>query len=188
MRKAFIITFILLNTAYTQVTSSLQAWENILQTPELVDYFRGIFNHLGVTVEETGEEFTIHHTGERFNFESGIKHDEVDFIVPIKVQNIQNMIAHSQDGKISLEESWRILDVLFTPLTRVTLQTPLLSINWRRKLAGVEDLTASIPMILSCGVLNRTPSISYRFRIYLFLAVHTPLSAIASRPISIFCS
>ncbi|GIS71130.1 MAG: hypothetical protein CM1200mP10_07070 [Candidatus Neomarinimicrobiota bacterium] len=42
MRKAFIITFILLNTAYTQVTSSLQAWENILQTPELVDYFRGI--------------------------------------------------------------------------------------------------------------------------------------------------
>ncbi len=141
MRKAFIITFILLNTAYTQVTSSLQAWENILQTPELVDYFRGIFNHLGVTVEETGEEFTIHHTGERFNFEPGIKHDEVDFIVPIKVQNIQNMIAHSQDGKISLEESWRILDVLFTPLTRVTLQTPVLSINWRRKLAGVEDLT-----------------------------------------------
>ncbi|GIS71129.1 MAG: hypothetical protein CM1200mP10_07060 [Candidatus Neomarinimicrobiota bacterium] len=51
------------------------------------------------------------------------------------------MIAHSQDGKISLEESWRILDVLFTPLTRVTLQTPILSINWRRKLAGVEDLT-----------------------------------------------
>ena len=141
MRKAFIITFILLNTAYTQVTSSLQAWENILQTPELVDYFRGIFNHLGVTVEETGEEFTIHHTGERYNFEPGIKHDEVDFIVPIKVQNIQNMIAHSQDGKISLEESWRILDVLFTPLTRVTLQTPVLSINWRRKLAGVEDLT-----------------------------------------------
>ena len=141
MRKAFIITFILLNTAYTQATSSLQAWENILQTPELVDYFRGIFNHLGVTVEETGEEFTIHLTGERFNFEPGIKHDEGDFIVPLKLQNIQNMIAHSQDGKISLEESWRILDVLFTPLTRVTLQTPILSINWRRKLAGVEDLT-----------------------------------------------
>jgi len=31
--------------------------------------------------------------------------------------------------------------VLFTPLTRVTLQTPVLSINWRRKLVGVEDLT-----------------------------------------------
>ena len=28
-----------------------------------------------------------------------------------------------------------------TPLTRVTLQTPVLSINWRRKLAGVEGLT-----------------------------------------------
>ena len=31
--------------------------------------------------------------------------------------------------------------MLFTPLTRVTLQTPVLSINWRRKLVGVEDLT-----------------------------------------------
>ena len=31
--------------------------------------------------------------------------------------------------------------MLFTPLTRVTLQTPVLSTNWRRKLAGVEDLT-----------------------------------------------
>ncbi len=141
MRKAFIITFILLNTAYTQVTSSLQAWENILQTPELVDYFRGIFNHLGVTVEETGEEFTVQHTGDGYDFEIGINEEKVDFVVPVKLQNIQNMIAHSKDGKISLEESWRILDVLFTPLTRVTLQTPVLSINWRRKLAGVEDLT-----------------------------------------------
>ena len=65
----------------------------------------------------------------------------VDFIVPIKLQNIQNMINHSRDGKIDSSESWRILDVLFTPLTEVTLQTPVLAVNWRRKLAGVEDLT-----------------------------------------------
>ena len=64
MRKLFVIIFILLNISYAQVTSSLQAWENVLQTPELVEYFRGIFNYLGVTVEETGEEFTIQHTGD----------------------------------------------------------------------------------------------------------------------------
>ena len=64
-----------------------------------------------------------------------------DFIVPLKAQNIHNMIAHSDDGIISSEESWRILSVLFTPLTKVTLQTPVLSVNWRRILAGVEDLT-----------------------------------------------
>ena len=51
------------------------------------------------------------------------------------------MINHAKDGKIDSSESWRILDVLFTPLTKVTLQSPVLSVNWRRKLAGVEDLT-----------------------------------------------
>ena len=43
--------------------SSIETWRNILQTPELTDYFRGVFNHLGIEVEETGERFTIHHQG-----------------------------------------------------------------------------------------------------------------------------
>ena len=124
-----------------QETSSLKTWENILQTPELINYFNGIFNHLGVVIDETGESFTIHHTGDAFIFEEGIINDKVDFIVPLQVENIKNMVRHSEDGKISENESWRILDVLFTPMTRVTLETPVLSVNWRRKLAGVEDLT-----------------------------------------------
>ncbi len=124
-----------------QETSSLKTWESILQTPELINYFNGIFNHLGVVIHETGESFTIHHTGDAFIFEEGIINDKVDFIVPLQVENIENMVRHSEDGKISENESWRILDVLFTPMTRVTLETPVLSVNWRRKLAGVEDLT-----------------------------------------------
>jgi hypothetical protein len=124
-----------------QETSSLKTWESILQTPELINYFNGIFNHLGVVIDETGESFTIHHTGDAFIFEEGIINDKVDFIVPLQVENIENMVRHSEDGKISENESWRILDVLFTPMTRVTLETPVLSVNWRRKLAGVEDLT-----------------------------------------------
>jgi len=124
-----------------QETSSLKTWESILQTPELINYFNGIFNHLGVVIDETGESFTIHHTGDAFIFEEGIINDKVDFIVPLHIENIENMVRHSEDGKISENESWRILDVLFTPMTRVTLETPVLSVNWRRKLAGVEDLT-----------------------------------------------
>ena len=58
-----------------------------------------------------------------------------------ELQNIENMIKHAKDGEISDNESWRILNVLFTPMTRVTLETPVLAVNWRRKLAGVEDLT-----------------------------------------------
>jgi hypothetical protein len=124
-----------------QGSSSLKTWESILQTPELINYFKGIFNHLGIIIDETGESFTIHHTGDSFIFEEGIPKDKVDFIVPLQIENIENMVRHSEDGKISENESWRILDVLFTPMTRVTLEAPVLSVNWRRKLAGVEDLT-----------------------------------------------
>ena len=124
-----------------QGSTSLKTWESILQTPELVNYFNGIFNHLGVVIDETGESFTIHHTGDAFVFEEGIVKEKVDFVVPLQIVNIENMVRHAQDGKISENESWRILDVLFTPMTRVTLETPVLSVNWRRKLAGVEDLT-----------------------------------------------
>ena len=139
MRKLLIcLLFIPINA---QDVSSLKTWENILQTPELVEYFQGIFNHLGITIKETGESFTIHHKGDSFAFEEGMIKENVDFVVPLELQNIENMVTHAQDGKISANESWRILNVLFTPMTRVTLKTPVLSVNWRRKLAGVEDLT-----------------------------------------------
>ena len=139
MKKIIFLIFIL--SFYFGFNSSLDAWKSILQTPELLSYFDNVFNYLGISIEETGEEFTIYHAGDKFIFSEGIAKDKVDFIVPIKLENIENMINHAKDGKIDSSESWRILDVLFTPLTKVTLQSPVLSVNWRRKLAGVEDLT-----------------------------------------------
>ena len=87
-----------------QDVSSLKTWENILQTPELVEYFQGIFNHLGITIKETGESFTIHHTGDSFAFEEGIIKENIDFVVPLELQNIENMVKHAQDGKISAND------------------------------------------------------------------------------------
>ncbi|MDA0986447.1 MAG: hypothetical protein O3A55_02430 [Bacteroidetes bacterium] len=111
-----------------------------MQTPELSNYFNGVFDNLGIVVEETGEKFTIHNTGKQFTFENGIKESKVDFIVPVQLANIQNMVMHAKDGKIDLAESWRIVDVLFTSLTQETLKNPVMSGNWGRILAGVEDL------------------------------------------------
>ena len=138
MKKIIFIGLIF--SALSSQATSIDAWRGILQTPELVEYFDNVFQRLGIEVEETGERFTIEHTGSELILSDGIDESNVDFIVPIKLQNIQNMINHSKDGKIDSSESWRILDVLFTPLTKVTLQTPVLAVNWRRKLAGIEDL------------------------------------------------
>jgi len=140
--KYFLISLtILISILKSEETSSMDAWKGILQTPEIISYFQDVFESLGVSIEETDERFTIHHKGDKLIFEEGIINDKVDFIVPLKLENIENMILHSKDGNIDSSESWRILDVLFTPLTRVTLKAPVLSVNWRRKLAGVEDLT-----------------------------------------------
>ena len=139
MKKSLL--FLMFGSFYAQNTDSyMNSWGNIVQTAEVVEYFNGVFDVIGISIEETGEKFTVYHRGDTITLKQGIDPNS-DFIVPLKAQNIHNMIAHSDDGIISSEESWRILSVLFTPLTKVTLQTPVLSVNWRRMLVGVEDLT-----------------------------------------------
>ena len=140
MKRLCVILFVI-NSVFGQESTSLNTWKNIFQSPDLVNYFDGVFNSLGIVIEESEESFTVYHRGDSFEFINGVNDEDVDFIVPLKKQNIINMVKHAKDGIIDPEESWRILDVLFTPLTKVTLQNPVLSVNWRRKLAGVEDLT-----------------------------------------------
>jgi len=141
MKRIIYIANLLICILNAEPISALNTWENILQTQELLEYFDNVFDYLGIIIEETDEEFTIHHAKSEFIFEEGIDSSKVDFIVPLQLANIQNMVSHAKDGVIDPSESWRILDVLFTPLTKVTLKNPILSVNWRRKLAGVEDLT-----------------------------------------------
>jgi hypothetical protein len=141
MKKLLLIALLIVGSLFSQHHNSfMNSWSTIIQTPEIINYFDGVFEVLGISIEETGEQFTVYHQGDTILLAQGIDPNS-DFIVPLKSQNIQNMISHSKDGQITPEESWRILSVLFTPLTQVTLQSPVLSVNWRRKLAGVEDLT-----------------------------------------------
>jgi hypothetical protein len=118
--------------------SALQMWQNIVQTPEIVAYFDGVFQRAGIKVEETGEQFTVTHTGGQITFVPGIAPD-VDFVVPLRLDNVQNLVGHTLDGKIDPGESWRIVQVLFTPMTQATLRTPMLVNPWMLRLAGVEE-------------------------------------------------
>jgi hypothetical protein len=119
--------------------SALSAWSNITQTPEMIDYFQGVFTKVALTVEETGEAFTATHHGDRVSFTPGMDPD-AEFVVPVKQENINNLLAYAADGRFDAEESWRIVQVLFTPLTRAALQSPAVKRNWLRWLAGVEPV------------------------------------------------
>ncbi|MDP6123257.1 MAG: hypothetical protein QF631_09365 [Arenicellales bacterium] len=120
--------------------SALEAWRAIPQTQEIVDYFRGIFDIIGITIEETGEQLTIAIEESRIRIEEGLP-VKPDFIVPLKWENVENMVSHSKDGKIDAHESWRIVSVLFTSLTQATLYNPIMASNIGRKISRVEDLT-----------------------------------------------
>ena len=142
MKKLFIYLFIAITSfAFSQNASGMKSFERILQTDEIVKYFNGMFNTLGIHIEDNGEKFTIVHNGENITFSEDYDESNVDFVIPLKTENISNMVSHAKDGSISRKESWKILAVLFTPMTIETLKIPVLSVNWRRKLAGVEDLT-----------------------------------------------
>lgn len=120
-------------------SSAMQVWQEIEQTPQIVSYFEGLFNRAGVTVRDTGEQFTVTHTGNGLTFAAGIE-ESVDFVVDVGLDNITNLISHTSDGIIDEAESWNIVAVLFTPMTEATLRLSLLSSNWILWLAGAEDV------------------------------------------------
>jgi len=126
------------------LSPSMKKWSTIVQTPELVDYFRDVFSKAGVTVEptvqtEAKEEFTVVNDGSSFTFHGGVDSD-VDFVVPLNQENVENLLQFAADGNFDARESWRIVQILFTPLTRAALQSPRVRNNWLRALTGVEPV------------------------------------------------
>lgn len=118
---------------------AIDLWRAVAQTDELVGFFTGLFDVIGVTIEETGEELTVRIGSDKIHIDPGLP-DRWDFLVPLKIENVTNMVSHAADGRLDAFETWRIVSVLFTPLTRETLKNPVLSRGIFRKLARVEDL------------------------------------------------
>lgn len=118
---------------------AIDLWRAVAQTDELVDFFTGMFDVIGITIEETGEELTVSVGEGRIHIEPGLP-DRYDFLVPLKMENVTNMVSHATDGRLNEFETWRIASVLFTPMTRETLKNPVMSRGLLRRLARVEDL------------------------------------------------
>lgn len=123
-----------------QTDSVMFKWHSLLNKPGLATYFSGMFNQLGIKVKGTESAFTVKHLGNSFSLEKGIKVSEVDYIIELENSNIENMSKHGEDGKIDSIESYKIMSVLFTPLTQASLDMPIFRNNKMRKLADVEDL------------------------------------------------
>lgn len=130
---------LLLLPAFAQSESVKKAWEPLLDQPGLAFYFSGVFESLAVTIEETGEQITVLHHGNRFELRDGISEVVTDYSVTLKLANIRNMAEHGKDGKIDDYESYRIMSVLFTPLARAALENPMMNKSFAMKMADIEN-------------------------------------------------
>jgi hypothetical protein len=148
--------------------AAIDVWRGITQTPEIVDYFRGLFHTMAFTVAETGEAFTATHEGREVTLRPGAD-PAADFTVPLRLENIERLAAQTHGGRITADESWRIAAVLFTPLTRVTLENPVMASNWVRRLAGVEDLI-HVKLVNPAGHDEAVHTLVYASRQWLVLS------------------
>lgn len=141
-QKSFILSlfFIFFSvTAFSQVLTSMEKWKPLLNQPQLAQYFSGIFDKMGFVVEETNEQFTVNHFEDHFTLEKGVNKDSVDYVIHLKMENIDNMLKHGSDNVIDEKESFRIMSVLFTPLTEASLTNPVFNSFLMRKLSGIDN-------------------------------------------------
>ena len=133
-----LVMLLLQTTGYSQTTLK-QTWEGLLNKKELADFFKGTFERLGVYIDSTNEAFTVVHAGDHFLLEEGVDSGKVDYIIQLKPENMRNMLRHGEDSKIDEAEAYKIMSVLFTPLTQSGLSNPRMNNKGLLKAIGIED-------------------------------------------------
>ena len=130
---------IVATTAYKAQTPAADAWRSLTDKQEVVSYFSGMFNSLGIKIAETGETLTILHTGNKVEIVKGADSAKCDYYVVLHTDNVERMQQHGADGKIDENESFMIMAALFTPFTTNALSNPILSDEKKMKMGKIEN-------------------------------------------------
>lgn len=107
------------------MASVMEQWQAAMQSPEVVTFFRGLFERAGVRVGDTGEAFTCVHEGTRIVFSAGLE-EPLDFIVDITPEQARAMLDTVGDGALDERERFRIMAALATPAARSALARPII--------------------------------------------------------------
>src|SRR5262245_16691867 len=120
--------------------SRMTSWQAAAQAPRLVQFFRGVFDQLGVRVADSGEQFTCRHLGDRIELEPALDPARVDYTVEVETAQVRRLAEHASRGDLGPDEQYRVVAALFTPATAAALRHPVLSHPLLRRLAGSEEL------------------------------------------------
>ena len=106
--------------------SSVQKWAAATQSPEVVEFFSGLFDRAGIQVNDTGEAFTVIHQGDRMVLSDELDPETVDFVVPLESPQIDLLVEAMEDGELGELARFRIMVAIGTPATRALLQRPVI--------------------------------------------------------------
>jgi len=134
---ALIIGFSISTTTHCQTAQ--ETFKPLLTNKKIATYFSGMWEVLGITVDETNEKLTVYHHQDHFEMKAGIVPDEVDYDIVLVEKSIKDMGSYGEDGKISDAESLKVMGTLFTPFVRASLEHPMMQKKFQMKLAGIEN-------------------------------------------------
>jgi hypothetical protein len=122
-----------------QDTSVMQQWQQFTQNPGLADFFEGLFQSIGIEVKDSDEAFTVYLQEGEFELQKGIDRAEVDYVVEVNEANVADVMTFGEDANIDRVEGFRIIRVLFSPLTRAALDNPQITSGFKLWLGGIDQ-------------------------------------------------
>lgn len=120
--------------------TSIEKWQPLTTNKNLLDFVNGLFERIGVEVEDTGERFTVVHKGDRVELRDGVDAKAVDYTISIGSSQVDRLAHEAAKPTLSELEKYRIMAELFTPAAAATLRNPRLGNPLLRKFAGAETL------------------------------------------------
>ena len=88
--------------------SMLERWKGLQPSPEVVQMFAGLFDHVTVTIIDTGESIACTHLGDRIEFASAGEDDPGDFALEIYGYQAERLADQISRGTIDALEQFRI--------------------------------------------------------------------------------
>lgn len=88
--------------------TSIEKWQTLMTPPDIIEFFKGIFDKVGVHIIDTGEEFTCIHKGNQIEFENKLERGKVDYIVEIYSYQVDRLANYVSTGELDDIEKFRI--------------------------------------------------------------------------------
>ena len=97
---------------FENAATSLERWQSIEVSPNVLEFFKPLFGRVGVHVIDTGEEFTTIVKESNVEFIENIDENNVDYVVEIYSYQVDLLANYISNGELSDIEQFRILKVL----------------------------------------------------------------------------